>query len=235
MKTKIDRFKEEVNKLKKILDYVIENIYNYYNIIINIYNTFELKKRNYEILCNIKEINNNDIYGDFNKIINEDNILIKFFKINLIYNKMKNDSQKNMANNTNNNLSNYLNISPNENGLNRICQEYDECKSLSSVGHCFNIGFKLFPLNNNNPYEWTFSLNGLNYTPYSGGKYYIKILFPSEYPKRAPEFYFVTPFYHLNVNPYRPKKGDVEHLGHITLVILKKLIIMVFMKILIIL
>ena len=36
MKTKIDRFKEEVNKLKKILDYVIENIYNYYNIIINI-------------------------------------------------------------------------------------------------------------------------------------------------------------------------------------------------------
>ena len=145
MKTKIDRFKEEVNKLKKILDYVIENIYNYYNIIINIYNSFELKKRNYEILCNIKEINNNDIYEDFNKIINQDNILIKFFKINLKYNKMKNDSQKNKVNNTNNNLSNYLNISPNENGLNRICQEYDKCKSLSRIGYSFNIGFKLFP------------------------------------------------------------------------------------------
>ena len=45
-----------------------------------------------------------------------------------------------------------------------------------------------------------FSLNGLKYTPYSFGKFFLKILFPLDYPKTCPEICFITPFYHINVN-----------------------------------
>jgi len=131
---------------------------------------------------------------------------------------MNNDSQKNKENNTIYNLLNYMKINPNENSLNRICQEYDECKSLSCFGY-----FKFFtfsPLNNSNPYEWILYIDGLNYIPCSGGKFYIKILFPTNYPERSPEFCFVTPFYHINVNPFSSRKGYFEHLGHIPLVLL---------------
>ena len=113
LKINIDKFKEEINKLKNILNYVSDKIDCYYNIVNDIYNSFELKKRNYEILSNINEINNNDIVDDFNEIINEYNIPNKFCKINIIYNKMKNNNQIISANNINmlflyNNYQNYL-------------------------------------------------------------------------------------------------------------------------------
>ena len=121
LQTKINKFKDEVKKIQKILDYVSKNIDNYYNIINNIYGSFELKKRNYEILNNINEINNNDLYKDLEEIINENIIQNKFYKINVIYNKMKNDLQKNLESNFN---FNFLKEIPNsikcENGIKRL-------------------------------------------------------------------------------------------------------------------
>ena len=46
LKNNIDKFKIEIKKIKDILDYILENIEHYYKIISNIYNNFNIKKRN---------------------------------------------------------------------------------------------------------------------------------------------------------------------------------------------
>jgi len=204
-------------KIKKILNYVLENIDNYYNIINNIYGSFELKKRNYEILNNINEINNDGLYKDLEEIINENKIQNKFYKINIIYNKMKNDLQKNLESNFNFNLFKEI---PNsikcENGINRLIEEFNELKKGISSGNAWDwdSGFELWTLNNN-IFEWVFTLRGLYCTPYSGGKFYLKALFPDNYPKSRPEFRFVTPFYHVNVNHIQQYGEEIDPLGRI--------------------
>ena len=65
---------------------------------------------------------------------------------------------------------------------------------------------------NNNLFEGVFSLDGDPCSPYCEGKFYLKIIFPKDYPKRTHEVIFVIPFYHLNVNPMAFKGGG--HLGH---------------------
>ena len=104
------------------------------------------------------------------------------------------------------------------NSIFRINQEFDELKHGLCVGLVCDIGFKLFLKNNNNPYEWIFTLNGLNYTPYSGGKFYLKILFPLDFPKRAPEFCFVTPIYHVNVNHIKQPNYKLGHIDTFILI-----------------
>ena len=207
LNNKVKKFKEEINELKNILNYVIENVDNYYNIINNIYSSFELKKRNYEILSNINEMNNNDKYLDFQEIINENNIVNKFYKIIIIYYKIKNDynEYKNYNIYSNNyfiNDMNFLTSSQRLLFINLIKNEFNELLKFDfPFGSYGDIYFKLLPLADiNNPYEWRFSLRAPFYSPYSGGLFYLKINFPFDYPNKAPEFRFVTPFYHLNVN-----------------------------------
>ena len=81
LKNNIDKFKIEIKKIKDILDYTLENIEHYYKIISNIYNNFNIKKRNYTILTNINGINNDSILTDIQDIIKEENIGNKFDKI----------------------------------------------------------------------------------------------------------------------------------------------------------
>ena len=219
LQTKINKFKNEVKNIKKILNYVLENIDNYYNIINNIYGSFELKKRNYEILNNINEINNNDLYKDLEEIINDNKIQNKFYKINVIYNKMKNDLQKNLESNFN---FNFLKAIPNsikcENGIKRLIEEFNELKKGISWGYGedWGPGFELWTLNNN-IFEWVFTLKGLYCTPYSGGKFYLKARFPNNYPNGSPIFFFVTPFYHVNVNHVQQYGDEIDPLGYISI------------------
>ena len=63
-KENIYKFKDEIKKMKKILEEIMENMDKYYKIIIDILNSINIKKRNYEILNNINEINNCDIFED---------------------------------------------------------------------------------------------------------------------------------------------------------------------------
>ena len=35
---------------------------------------------------------------------------------------------------------------------------------------------------------------------YSGGLFFLQIIFPNDYPNSAPEIKFITPIYHINVN-----------------------------------
>ena len=63
--------------------------------------------------------------------------------------------------------------------------------------------------------DWKITLIPPKDTSYKGGLFFLKIHFPEDYPKSAPEVYFITPIYHMNVNPCAPKaKGD-ESLGHV--------------------
>jgi hypothetical protein len=90
LRGKIDKLKDDINEMINILNKTMENIEYYYNISNDIINNYNNKRINYEILYNIKNIYNKDIYEDINNIINENNINNKFKKINDIYDKMNN-------------------------------------------------------------------------------------------------------------------------------------------------
>ena len=144
MKININKFKEEVKKIKNILNYVVDNMENYFKIIETIYNSFDIKKRNYEILKNINEINNNNIIKDIQEIINEENFPNKFYKINSIYNQMKNDIQKNLTNNFNfnffnNNLSFPMQINQVQNSMYLLMTEFNELKKMEFILEKFGV------------------------------------------------------------------------------------------------
>ena len=72
-------------------------------------------------------------------------------------------------------------------------------------------------MNENDYTEWKVSLLGPKDTSYKNGLFFLSIKFPNDYPNKAPEVCFLTPIYHVNVNPKAPKtSGDgVESLGHV--------------------
>ena len=96
----IDKNKEELSKLRKAIDkmvddikiiisklnIVIENIEIYYKICENLVKNYDNKKRNYQIIKNMNNIFNKEIINDINKIINNEND--KYIKIEKIYNEI---------------------------------------------------------------------------------------------------------------------------------------------------
>ena len=60
----------------------------YYNIKKDLINNYDNKNRNYEIMHNLKEINNDNIFDEINKINNENIINNKIKDIINIYNEM---------------------------------------------------------------------------------------------------------------------------------------------------
>ena len=76
-----------IYKLKKVKD----NFEIYYYIYSNLYNNYEKRIRNYELFNNINEIYNKNIINDIKKINNELHINNKIINILYIYNKMINN------------------------------------------------------------------------------------------------------------------------------------------------
>ena len=380
LKNDIDKFRDEIQKIVEMLLLIMENVNNYYIIVKDIFDSFDIKKRNYQTLSNINEINNNIILKDLQEIIKEDNIPNKFEKINTIYNKMKNIKKKNdtnlnivnkdvnnmnfnnlnnfgnnmnilnnnmnnlsnnmnfnnmnnLSNNMNfndlnnlgnniNNLGNNMNILNNNmnilsnnmnfsslnnlgNNINNLANNmnnlsnnmnnlgnnmnfnninnlginmnnlgnnmnfnnfnnlgnnmnFNNFNNLNNLGNYMNFnnmnnfGYGIFPMEMykkeysknrimneferskffsvakcgniikdlkmiNNPYEWTFIIYGAINSPYEGGEFHIKILFPKNFPEERPEFIFITPIYHLNIHD---KKDNDLSLGHVCSAIL---------------
>ena len=137
LKDNIKRLEDEFPKIIEKLKNILENIKNNLNIYLKINNdindSFDIKKKNYELLNNIKEINNhNNLLKDINKIINEKNIFDKFKHIFNIYTMMNTTEEiynvdENMGNMNNINISfnnsyinnpNMLNNSFNQNNMN---------------------------------------------------------------------------------------------------------------------
>ena len=84
-----------------------------------------------------------------------------------------------------------------------------------------NCGITIGNIEDDSYDHWRVSLIGPKDTSYKGGLFYLEIHFPPDYPNKAPEVYFITPIYHLNVNPCAPKKEGDESLGHICISTLK--------------
>ena len=101
--------------------------------------------------------------------------------------------------------------------MKRIKEEYKD-SNRNPVG---NIGFTVGLYDENNIFEWRVTLMGPQDSSYKGGLFFIKIKFPDNYPETPPEICFESPIYHINVNPFKPKKDGDESLGHVSLNILK--------------
>ena len=67
---------------------------------------------------------------------------------------------------------------------------------------------------NDNLFEWIVSLFGARDTSYKNGFYKLIIIFPENYPQCSPDIIFLTPIYHLNVNPFEKGYDDSDELGH---------------------
>ena len=94
------------------------------------------------------------------------------------------------------------------NALRIITQEF---KSLSR-SPLVNFGITVGLFNEDNLFEWKCTILGPKDTPYKGGLFYLKIIFPNDYPNSKPEILFLSPIYHLNVKFFI---GKGQPLGHI--------------------
>ena len=76
----------------------------------------------------------------------------------------------------------------------KIKEEFNNIQRMGIIG--MSIGL----FDENNIFEWKAALFGPKDTPYKGGLFYIKIIFPEDYPNGSPRIFFLTPIIHVNVN-----------------------------------
>ena len=89
--------------------------------------------------------------------------------------------------------------------------EYYKKKCLDGIG-C-TVGLE----DENNYYNWNCVIQGPNDSPYRKGIFQLKMIFPKDFPVKGPEVIFLTPIFHLNVNPVKTKE---QKLGHCCLSVL---------------
>ena len=75
-----------------------------------------------------------------------------------------------------------------------------------------NLGITVGLFNEDNIFEWKCTILGPTDTCYKNGLFYLKIIFPDDYPNSKPEIIFLTPIYHLNVKYF---VENSQPLGHI--------------------
>ena len=80
-----------------------------------------------------------------------------------------------------------------------------------------DIGIHIDLPKGDNIFEWKGYLIGPDDTPYKGGIFNFKIIFPYNFPEKSPEIIFLNPIYHLNVNPKYLQLPGAENLGHVSI------------------
>ena len=90
----------------------------------------------------------------------------------------------------------------------------DEFQELNSNPIC-NIGVSVGLVDEDNIFEWRATISGPTDTSYSGGLFILSLKFPENYPQKPPEICFITPIYHININPKVPNMKGGESLGHV--------------------
>ena len=80
--------------------------------------------------------------------------------------------------------------------MKRVSEEFKELskKPLS------NFGITVGLIKEDNIFEWRCTLLGPKDSVYRGGLFFLKIIFPENYPNNRPEIICTTPIYHLNIN-----------------------------------
>ena len=97
--------------------------------------------------------------------------------------------------------------------LDRVIEEFKDI-NRNPISNC---GITVSLQNGNDYRLWKVSILGPKDSSYRGGLFFIGIKFPEEYPLKAPEVYYITPIYHLNVNPRAPRSSEDIPLGHISI------------------
>ena len=99
--------------------------------------------------------------------------------------------------------------------LNRVYEEYKELSS-NPIANCV---ITVALTNDYSYYDWIITMSGPKDSPYKGGLFYLHAHFPDNYPNEPPEVCFITPIYHLNINPRAPrsKAYDFDKLGHVSI------------------
>ena len=99
-----------------------------------------------------------------------------------------------------------------KNALMRIKEEFQDLKSnpIQNIGTTVSLA-------NGNIFEWLATLIGPADSPYKGGLFTLRIKFPDNYPEKAPEVCFLTPIYHVNINPCAPRQPGGESLGYVSI------------------
>ena len=94
------------------------------------------------------------------------------------------------------------------NSLSIIRQEFQDLMNdpIAAIGTTVGMPDK------NNPYEWRCTMMGPSDTSFRGGLFYLKIIFPKNYPNERPEVLFITPIYHVNVNHIKQKGCPLGHI-----------------------
>ena len=89
----------------------------------------------------------------------------------------------------------------------------EEFKDLSR-NPLTNFGITVGLFEEDNLFEWKCTILGPSDTCYKGGLFFLKMIFPEDYPNSKPEIFFTTPIYHLNVKFF---VNGHQPLGHICL------------------
>ena len=138
----------------------------------------------------------------------------------------------------NNNFSNFLNfptmpIMNNFQNLNNSIQNMPQPQQYLSLpfiksefdniysNPMSNLGLSVGLVHEGDYTNWRITLTGPKDTPYAGGIFKIMINFPYNYPNVPPLIYFITPIYHLNINPFSNDNGIGDPLGFVPIEKLK--------------
>ena len=179
-------------------------IINYFtNKIIGIHKGF-IKNKNFNIGTFLKfPLNDLKQQKDFNEININNNIEKKH--TDLISNDLERKTYIKSKEYNQNNLSKLFNIK-NIDSKERLYKDYKNLQHIPLSKFGISVGL----YDEDNILNWKISILGAKDTPYAGGFFYLKILFPENYPESGPKIYFLTPIYHLNVCPKKDNLGYVN-------------------------
>ena len=86
----------------------------------------------------------------------------------------------------------------------RLFEEFHELEIHPNSNYGITVG-----LEKEDSYkDWKVTMSGPKDTCYKGGLFVLNVHFPDNYPNEPPEVCFITPIYHLNVNPKAPEKEE---------------------------
>ena len=95
----------------------------------------------------------------------------------------------------------------------RIKEEFDSLVNNPII----NCGVEVALIKKGDYSRWKASIMGAKDTSYRGGIFFLLIEFPPTYPINPPKICFLTPIYHVNINPKKPKFPYFYPLGYVSL------------------
>ena len=185
-----------------------------------------------EEICKFFNLNNlNDLPKIF-LFVNQKNIYIYYQKHNILANALNyqnntfnlNCNENNSSNNKMQNKDKALNLFDYKvnksrigllskfEGMKRLKKEFEDLSQNLIASLRITVGL----IDENDIFKWRACLCGPKDTPYVGGIFFLHLIFPDDYPLHSPEIVFLTPIYHLNVNPWKMELNGAEPLGHVS-------------------